>query len=117
MPPAKYIKRGSSIDWTPGTNVAAGSVVVFTGAGAGRFVGVAERDVAANELGSAQIEGEFEFDALNTDTALTGDRAYWDAANSRVTVTASGNTLMGGFTAPKINGQTRVRIRLDGVVV
>ena len=53
-----YEYKGSVIRYTPTTGVAAGEAVVV-----GSIVGVASRPIAANELGSLNVEGIFSITA------------------------------------------------------
>lgn len=116
MAAAKFIQRGDNIDYTPGVAVPQGTVVIFTGVGGGRLVGITNADIAANELGSASLVGAYEVDKLTTDAGDPGDKMYWDAGNSRATRTASTHALMGALIKSCVNGDTRCRIRLDGTV-
>jgi predicted RecA/RadA family phage recombinase len=50
MPQAIYVERGETIDYTPGSAVAAGAVVVQ-----GDFVGVAKTPIAANTPGALAV--------------------------------------------------------------
>lgn len=49
-----HIQYGAALDYTPTTGVAAGEAVVV-----GSIVGVASSPIAANELGSLNVEGVF----------------------------------------------------------
>jgi predicted RecA/RadA family phage recombinase len=44
-------------------------------------------------------------------------KVYWDAANARVTTTASGNKLIGAAAAAAAADATRVNVRLNGVTI
>jgi len=61
---ADYVQKGDVLDYTPGSAVAAGEVVVI-----GTLVAVAPRPIAANALGSLAVDGVF---ALPCDTGATG---------------------------------------------
>ena len=50
---AKYIQEGKNVDYTPGSAVTAGDVVVQ-----GDLVGVAKLDIAANRQGALAVEAE-----------------------------------------------------------
>ncbi len=117
MPVAKFKHEGKFIDYTPGAAVPQGTVVLLSGGTAGKMVTVAPTDLVANEKGSVQVSGVWEFDKLTTDVMTVGDKVYWDAGNSRMTLTAGANTLAGVCVAAAGNGITRVLVRLDGTVV
>jgi len=79
---ANYIQAGEAIDYTPGSAVAAGDVVVQ-----GDLVGIATSPIAANELGALAVQGVFAMPkAVTAGSALSiGTTVYWDATNSIVT--------------------------------
>ena len=53
---ATFVHDGASIDYTPGSAVAAGDVIVQ-----GELIGVARTPIAANALGSLAVDGVFDF--------------------------------------------------------
>jgi predicted RecA/RadA family phage recombinase len=110
MATAKFIHDGDSIDYTPGSNVAAGDVVVQAD-----LVGVAKRDIVANTLGALAVTGVFDVPkASGADTAIpAGAMVYWNATTQQATTTASGNTYLGKATKSAANGDATVRVRLD----
>lgn len=87
--------------------------------GAGMLVGLIFAVAAFAALSGAQVEGVtkgvFDLTALNADTATVGAAIYWDNTNKRCTTTSSGNTKIGVATQAKANGDTTVRVRLNGV--
>lgn len=106
---AQYIQDGRYVDYTPSGDVAAGAVVVQ-----GDLVGVAVRPIAANTQGALAVQGIFEMPkASGGSTALAfGTTVYWDAGNSRVTTTSSGNKLAGKVARAAVDADTTVRVRL-----
>lgn len=116
MPAAFHVQDGNTIDHTPGSAVAAGAVVVITGGTAGKQVGIADRDIPANTRGALTLVGVYEVDKLSTDVVTIGDKLYWDAGNSRATLTASTHALIGIAVSAAGNGVTRVKVRLQGTV-
>ncbi len=91
-------ERGETIDYTPGSAVAAGQVVVQ-----GDFVGVAKTPIAAGAAGALAVVGIF--DVVKAAVAFTaGAAVFWDADGNPVggtagsgaaTTSASGNKFMG----------------------
>lgn len=81
---ASYVQKGDVIDYTPGSAVAAGDVVVI-----GSIVGVAAQPIAANALGSVQIEGVHRIAKDNSDIAAGAAVKYY-AASGVVTTAATG---------------------------
>lgn len=78
----------------------------------GALFGIAIFDGVAGDVIVADIEGEFTITALSTDVAAAGALAYWDDTNRRITVTSTGNTLVGTFTAAKADAETTAQVRL-----
>lgn len=105
---AQYVQEGNYIDYTPGSAVAAGDVVVQ-----GDLVAVAKGDIAANKLGALAVGGVFDF-AKNTGVAYTvGQILYWDDTNNVVTATATGNKQIGKVVRAAATTDTTVRMRLS----
>lgn len=85
------------IDYTPGSAVAAGAVVVLNDVPC-----IAHLDIAANTLGALAIgDGVYKVPkATGGATAITqGKLVYWDDTANVATVTASGNKQLGYTTA------------------
>lgn len=73
--------------------------------------------VAAALLGEqvvGQRSGSYRLPALTTDVATAGAPAYWDDTNKRITVVATGNTLVGHYLEAKADGDTTAVVLLDG---
>lgn len=107
----RFVQPGKVLDYANGgTAQASGAVVV-----AGTLVGVCLAAIAANATGSVQICGVFTLPKLSTDTPAQGALVYWDATNSRITTTSSGNTLAGKAFAAAANGDTTCLVLLNGI--
>lgn len=104
----KYIQPGEVIDHTPGSDVAAGAIVVM-----GVRVGVALAAIAANAAGAVQVSGVFELPKLSTDVIAQGALVYWDTTPGEMTTTSAGNTLAGYAVAAAGNGTTTVKVKLN----
>lgn len=104
----KYVQPGEVMDYTAAGNIASGDVVLI-----GKRIGVALKDIAIGTVGSVQVSGVFELNKLSTDVVAAGDELYWDAGNSRLTLTDTANTLAGYAFAPAGNGVTAVKIKLN----
>lgn len=108
MPQATYVQDGDAIDYTPGSAVATGDVVVQ-----GDLVGVVKRPLAANESGALDVEGTFDF-AKATNVAYTvGTILYWDDTNNLVTTTSAGNKSIGKVIRAAATTDATVRVRLS----
>ena len=106
---ATFVHDGNSIDYTPGSAVTAGPVVVQ-----GELVGVAKVDIPANTLGALAVKGVFDFPkATGGGSAITaGANCYWNAAAQQATTTATGNKLIGKCVRAAVDADTTVRIRM-----
>ncbi|MDZ4852448.1 MAG: DUF2190 family protein [Pirellulaceae bacterium] len=110
MPQATFIQEGRAIDYTPGTAVTSGQVVLVND-----LVGVARTPIEANALGSLAVEGVFDFPkASGASTAIAlGATCYWDNTNQRATTTSSGNKLIGKSVKAAVDADSTVRIKLN----
>jgi len=76
MPQAISVERGDVIDYTPSSDVPAGSIVVLN-----NLIGVTTRKILANELGALEIMVVVQV-AKPTGIAFAfGEPAFWDAAD------------------------------------
>ena len=104
----KFVQPGDVIDYVAGANITAGQVVLI-----GVRVGVALAAIANGSTGSVAMTGVFTVAKLSTDVVAQGAALYWDNTNSRLTTTASGNTLAGYAFAAAGNGVSTVNIKLN----
>lgn len=109
---ATYAHEGVAIDYTPGSAVAAGDVVVQ-----GELVGIAKLPIAAGAAGALAVAGVFDFaKATGGGTAITaGAMVYWDAG-AQVATTSTGqgaNKLLGKCVRAASNSDTTVRVLLS----
>lgn len=105
---SKYVMTGNVLDHVAGSNLAAGAVVVM-----GVRVGVALNAIASGATGAVAVKGVFTLAKLSTDTVAQGALLYWDAANSRLTTTASANTLAGYAAKAAGSSTTTAEINLN----
>lgn len=107
---ATYVTEGRTVDYTPGSDVAAGDVIVQ-----GTLLGVAKSPIAANVLGALAVDGIFEF-AKGTGSAsalAAGAKVYWDANSEIVTATSQGNTYAGKVVTAVAASVALVNVRLE----
>lgn len=104
---AKYVQSADTVDYTPTSAVAAGSVVIQSG-----LVGVANLDIPANTLGALAVSGQF--DLKKTTVAIdAGAKVYWNTTSGYATNVASGNTYI-GITAENVTSAgATVRVLLN----
>lgn len=116
---AKAVRRddGANIDYTPGSAVTAGDVIVL-----GDLVAVAEVDIAAGELGALALNGTFRV-AKITGAITVGAKVYWNptgdpvggtAGSGAATATAGSLKLMGYAAAAAASGDATVDVVLAG---
>lgn len=104
----KFVQPGEVIDYTAGANIASGQVVLM-----GARIGVALKAIANGETGPMQVTGVFNIAKLSTDNMAQGALLYWDNTNSRLTTTASDNTLAGFAAAAAGASTTSVNIKIN----
>jgi len=112
MPQAVCRHDGTSIDYTPAADVAAGDVVVQ-----GELVGVAKLDIKANTLGALAVSGVFDF-AKSTSggsAIAAGAVVYWDDTNNVATTSTGGgaNKLIGKCVKAAADADATVRVRMS----
>ncbi|HPB94046.1 MAG TPA: DUF2190 family protein [Anaerohalosphaeraceae bacterium] len=109
---ARFVQDGISIDYTSGSAVTAGDVVVQ-----GDLIGIAKSDIAANGLGALAIEGVFDFPkATGTSTGIAaGAVCYWDVADQQAKTDSEtgANKKLGKCIRAAADADTTVRIKLD----
>ena len=114
----RFIQDGLSIDYTPGSAVAAGDVVVQN-----NVVGIAKTPIAASILGALAVTGIFDVVKDNSDVSA-GDSLFWDADGDPVGGTAgtgacsktrTSNTFMGFALEDAGAGFEKVRMILRSV--
>ena len=112
MATATFIHDGNAIDYTPGSAVSAGDVVVQ-----GDLIGVAKLDIAASALGALAVDGVFDFPkAAGGGTAIAaGAKVYWDAGDSEAKEDAESgaNKYLGKVVAAAADADTTVRVRME----
>lgn len=85
MPMAKFVHGDPlHVDYTPGTAVAAGDVVLV-----GDLPLVANRNIAANEFGALAAGGGV-YDMVANAAVGEGEKVYWDVADEKVDPTNGG---------------------------
>lgn len=112
---ANFVQDGLAIDYTPGSDVSAGAIIVR-----GNTIGIAKRPIASGVLGALATAGVF--DGVKANGAITaGDAIYWDAdgdpqggtaGTGAFTTTATGNTYAGRAVADAAETAEVVRFEL-----
>ena len=115
MTQARFIQTGNAIDYTPGSDVSAGEVLVL-----GNTIAIAKLDIVANVLGALATRGVF--DGVKVTGAINlGDALYWDsdgdpvggeAGSGAFTTTSAGNIYAGRAVAAAAEADATVRFEL-----
>ncbi len=112
MATAVFVHEGGQVDYTPGSAVAAGDVVVQ-----GDLIGVAKQPIAAGALGALAVRGVFDFPkATGGGSAIAaGATVYWDVADkvAKTDSETGANKLLGKTVAAAGDSDTTVRVRLS----
>ncbi len=106
-----FIHDGNSVDYTPGSAVTAGQVVVQ-----GELLGVAKVDIPANALGALAVTGVFDFPkATGGGSGIpAGAKVYWDVADNEAKTDdeTGANKLIGKCVRAAADADATVRIRM-----
>lgn len=106
--PATFVAEGVMIDYTPGSAVTAGSVVVQNG-----LLGIATHPIDANAKGALRVAGVFDFPKKTNEAISIGTVVYWDSTNGWVTATSSYAPPVAGITVKAaLAADTTCRVRL-----
>lgn len=112
MATAQFIHDGSSIDYTPSSDVSAGDVVVQE-----ELVCVAKLDIEANKLGALAATGVFDFPktAGVGEAIAAGKKVYWDVADAvaKEDDESGANKLIGKTVKAVGDDDTTVRVRMS----
>ena len=102
-----FIQEGKVLDYTAAADIASGQFVLVGAIGA-----VAIAAIANGATCPVQVTGVFSIPKA-AGAVTQGAKLYWDAANSVLTTTASGNTIVGVAAAAAAGGDARVSILLN----
>ncbi len=105
----EFVQEGNAIDYTPGSDVTAGAVVVQ-----GELVGVANLDIPSGKLGAITVSGVYEF-PKGSGAISAGANVYWDVADGEATTAADSGTnkLIGKAVKTAASGDTTVHVRMS----
>lgn len=106
---AQVITPGTVVDYTPGSAVTGGAVVVQ-----GDLVGVATGDIAAGELGSLMVDGVVEV-PKPVGAMAAGAIVYWDEAddNAQTDSDTGTNKRLGKVITAAASADTHVTVLID----
>lgn len=100
-----FVRTGRSCDYIPVADTEAGTIVVQ-----GSLVGVVQHFIAANELGSVELEGIYNIEKSSSSTTFSvGDIVYFDDSKA---VAEGGDGTFGICTKASANGDVYVEAKL-----
>lgn len=99
-----FVQRGGVIDYTAGSDIAAGQVVVM-----GHTLGIALTDIASGSLGAVAIEGVYELPKVSAAVFAVGEKLVFDTSANAFD-DSSATPATGDLTGAAI----AVRAGLDG---
>ena len=102
-----FIHEGDVLNYTAGANIASGQFVLI-----GAIGGVAIGAIANGATGAVRVKGVFSVPKASG-AVTQGAKLYWDATNSVLTTTASGNTIVGVAAAAAQSGDATAQILLN----
>lgn len=107
---ADFIQEGASIDYTPGSDVAAGDVVVLND-----LIGVAKLPIKSGHLGALAVEGVFAFPKPIGLTVGLGESMYWDTVEELAeTWNSSGvHVFLGKAVQAAASNDATVQVRMS----
>lgn len=109
---ADSVQKGMYLDYTAGSDIAAGGVVVI-----GSLVGVAPRPIANGETGAVAVEGVYALTkpsaGAGSETIAAGSLVYWDAASGIANSAAATGVAAGYAVAEAVTGSATVNVKLD----
>jgi predicted RecA/RadA family phage recombinase len=112
MPTATYVHHGDAVDYTPGSDIANGAVVVQ-----GELVGVTRHAATAGEVTSVAVTGVFDLPkATGGGSAIAaGADVYWDDAEqvAKTDDETGSNKKLGRTVAAAADADATVRVRLS----
>lgn len=103
--------EGQTIDYTPGSNVSSGDVVVL-----GNLVGVAAVDIDSGDQGALTVEGIVELPKASAEGELTqGTVVFWDDSADEVVSAGAdaGNIYCGHVAKTAVASATVIDVKLD----
>jgi len=108
----QFKQHGVFADYTPGVAVTAGDIVNGVGIG----VGVADNDIAANELGAVRVAGVYLIENPDDTAFAQGATVGWDATAGKAVAAAAGDYDIGTVYSVYVAGALQVQVAINGAV-
>lgn len=106
MAVADYVSGPDAIDFTAGSDLAGGAVVVQ-----GTQIGCTKVPVPNGTVGTLHVQGLFDINCASGTTFSAGALLYWNAGSGLITTTNT-DVLIGRAALAKTSGQLKARVRL-----
>lgn len=108
-----YVQPGDCIDLAAPYARLSGQAALI-----GLIFGVAQYDLANDEVGPFKTTGVFDLPKVGSQAWTVGAIVYWDDTNKYLTTTSSGNTKVGAAVLAVGSGAglTTGRVKLNGTV-
>lgn len=103
-----FVQNGDNLDLIAPYDVSSGDGFLV-----GNQFAVANGDADQDDPVVGCTNGVYTLKKKSGDTVTQGLNVYWDDTNKEVTITASGNTLIGRAIADVAGAATTVNVRLD----
>lgn len=103
-----FVTNGKTIEVVLAADLASGAPLTV-----GDLVGVAAGAYKNGDTAVLELEGVYDLPKTNPQVIAIGVIVYWDATNSLVTTTASGNKKIGHAWEAAISAATVVRVKLS----
>jgi predicted RecA/RadA family phage recombinase len=104
MPIATLVQEGDTLDHTPGSAVAAGDLVALDS----DLCGVAQRDIAAGQLGAIRVKGVFSVETESGATIAAAGVTVYIGANGKATNANTSGNVVGKSLAALADGRVLV---------
>lgn len=101
-----FVEKGETFRFTAAADQKSGDLIIV-----GDLVGVAVTDVKAGDEGVAHACGVYRLPKA-AGAIGQGVKVYWVTADSNISATASGNTLVGRAWEARASGDTTVNVKL-----
>lgn len=108
MSEAIFVQRGAQIDYTPSSAVDQGDIVFV-----GNVAGVAERAIAANELGALSTEGVYDVLKKTSEVIAAGTVLYWNASTYASATNSGSDKVLGVAVKAAAEADSTVRVKIN----
>lgn len=109
---SRFVQDGKSLNYTPGTDVSAGDIVIRGGTD-GLLLGIAKLDIPAHTPGALATEGVYEVVKGASVSFATGAPVYWDDTNHIAVSGTTGTVYIGKAVEAATATAASVAVQFD----